>query len=182
MTTSPPAPDLRGLPEELAAHWRLAERAVAASRSAALSVRHAVLAATLLDELPAAVFDAFRGTPAVLGAANIASWRARLRSASPALALLADSCAARPDGPHLRLATVPVPEEAIRTMPIEDFMVSVYNQSTVERVVVATPGGEVTPARDILEAAAEWWRAELARLAGLPVPAVTPTPVAPPRG
>lgn len=69
---------------------------------------------------------------------DILVFRAALADRSPALAQVFDLCAGR-----LRLVTeaVEVPIADYPKLGIEDFMVSIYNDHTVQRVLLASPDG-----------------------------------------
>lgn len=101
---------------------------------APLSRRKAMLAALLLDEVVDELFEGSRAT-------DILAFRAGLAARAPALALLLDLCAMRDDGPRLVLEPVEVPLADYAGLDVQDFMVSLYNGHTVQRVLVALPDG-----------------------------------------
>ncbi len=101
---------------------------------APLSRRKAMLAALLLDEVVDELFEGSRAT-------DILAFRAGLAAGAPALALLLDLCAMRDDGPRLVLEPVEIPLADYAGLDVQDFMVSLYNGHTVQRVLVALPDG-----------------------------------------
>ncbi|HEX4298918.1 MAG TPA: hypothetical protein VHZ56_12935 [Devosia sp.] len=111
-----------------------AASALAAARAHPLSRKKAMLAALLLDAAADACF-------AQSGDDDILAFRAGLAEASPTLALLFALCALDPAGPHLVTEPVEVPLSDYGALRVEDFMVSLYNAHTVQRVRIATPDG-----------------------------------------
>jgi hypothetical protein len=148
------------MPLSLAGHFLLIEEEYAAARAALLSARQAKLVAVLLDRFTDRVFLQFRaGAPErVFFAEDAPAYRDALRSASPALATVFDLCLL-PPGP-VRLATkpveVPIPE--YQNLAVEDFMVSLYNGNSVQRVVIERPDGPDRLVHDVLAEAIDWWR------------------------
>ena len=98
-----------------------------------LSRRKAMLAAYLVDAFVDRLFAA-RAEPA----GDILVFRAGIASRYPALALILDLVAGRAE---LKLEAVEVPLADYDRLSVEDFMVSLYNQHTVQRLRIATPGG-----------------------------------------
>jgi hypothetical protein len=124
-----------------------------------LSARKILLACVLLDDFADRVFEDRRDTPAAIGgAADGLAWRARLRAASPALARIFELCALSPDGPRLVTSTVEVPLADYPRLPVWDYMVSLYNANTVQRVMLVGPGETARPALEVLAEAIAWWR------------------------
>jgi len=111
-------------------HFTTATSALAAARAAPLSAKKAMLAALLIDAAADALF-------AASGEDDILIFRARLAAHSDALALLFALCALGPDGPRLVTEAVEVPIADYPQLPVEDFMVSLYNNHTVMRVRIA---------------------------------------------
>lgn len=144
----------------LADHFALVDDEYRASLAAPLSVRKAWLVAMLIDHLPDRVFAANRTTAPekVFGAEDLPAYRAILRQQSPALATIFDLCAMRPEGPTLKLVAVEVPIAEYGKLSVEDFMVSLYNQNTVQRVVVASADGGQRLAHEVLGEALAWWK------------------------
>ena len=136
----------------LADHFALVDAEYLASVKALLSIRQAWLVAVLIDHLPDRVFSAYRETAPekVFNAEDLPAYRALLRQNSPALAAIFDLCAMRPEGPTLKLVAVEVPIAEYHKLSVEDFMVSLYNQNSVQRVVVAWGDGRQTLAHEVL--------------------------------
>lgn len=121
-----------GAPFDLAAHLNYLRAEVAAAQAAPLSARKAMLAALLVDAYADRLFAA------QTGADDILEFRAGLAAASPALGLVFDVAAGR-----ARLVTeaVKVPLAEYGTLSVQDFMVSLYNGHTVQRVLVVGTDG-----------------------------------------
>jgi hypothetical protein len=86
----------------------------------------------------------------VLGAEDLPAYRALLRQHFPALGTLFDLCAFRPGGPRLLIKTVEVPLADYPRLSVEDFMVSLYNRHTVQRVMLVGADGTQTLAHVLL--------------------------------
>ena len=127
------------------------------SLAAPLSPRKALLVAVLLDHFADRVFARFRtGMPDVLPPADdLPAWRAKLASRSPALAAV---FALGSGQAQLRIDAVAVPIADYPALGVEDFMVSLYNGHTVQRVMLVEPGHEPVLAHDILAAALAFWQ------------------------
>jgi len=149
------------MPLTLADHFALIEDEFAAAVAAPLSVRKAFLVAVLLDHFADRVFERFRtGDPKkVFGAEDLPAYRDLLRGRSPALATIFALCAQKPGGPELKTLAVEVPIADYPSLSVEDFMVSLYNQHTVQRVMIIGADGSQTLIHEILAAAIAWWRA-----------------------
>ena len=79
---------------------------------------------------------------------------ARAAAASnPALALVMELCAMREDGPRLVLETVAITAEDAASVREADYMVSLYNSGTVQRVRIAWPDGRREDALTVLRQA-----------------------------
>ena len=154
----------------LAEHLSLIEDEHAASLAAPLSARQALLVAVLLDHLPDRVFAARRHAApnTVFSAEDLPAYRQKLREQSPALSTIFDLCALRPDGPTLKVVAVEVPIADYPNLSTADFMVSLYNGNTVQRVLLVLPDNEAKLAREVIAAAMAWWRES--GLAGYPHP------------
>lgn len=111
-----------------------------------LSRRRAMLATLLCDAYADRLFAAQTAEDDIL------RFRERLAAGSPALALVFALAAGRPDGPRLVTEAVRVPLGEYGRLSVEDFMVSLYNGHTVQRVRIALPDGS---RRDVHEALAE---------------------------
>jgi len=157
----------QGLPgeEDLAAYWHLLQQEYRASRAAPLSMRRALLVTALLNNLPDRVFEAERSRISALdGAEDLPAYRALLRSRSAALGTISDVANQQANGPRLELTQVSVPLEAVGTLAVEDFMVSLYNDHKVQRVVIATAEGTHALAHEVFAEAIAWWTSELERI------------------
>ena len=74
------------------------------------------------------------------GDRDLLEWRAGIARNSKALRLVLGLAALRPDGARLVTEAVEVPI-ADYPLPVADFMVSLYNDHTVQRVLIAMPDG-----------------------------------------
>jgi hypothetical protein len=146
--------------ETLAKAFAQIEREFAALRRSWLSARRTLLIAALLDSFADRVFCDLhkRGDTALGGIEDSLAYRRKLREAAPALGVVFDLCAMAPDSPRLVTHAVPVPIAQYRDLAVEDFMVSLYNHNSVERVLFAWPDGREMLAIDVLEEAIGWWR------------------------
>ena len=131
----------------LARHRVQVEEALAAARAAPLSVRATMLAALLLDAHADLLFAAAQAGDRLV-------FRANLAAAHPALALLFALTALRAEGPRLVIAAVAVPIADYPRLAVEDFMVSLYNDHTIQRVRIAMPDGSSHDAQAVLADAA----------------------------
>ena len=122
----------------LLAEWQSAQ-------AAPLSARKAMLVAGLVD---AYVDRLFVDDPA---AEDVLEFRARMGRLFPALGLVMALCS---QGQGVRLVTeaVAVPLEAYGALTVEDFMVSLYNDHSIQRLRLVLPDGE---RRDMLEVLGE---------------------------
>lgn len=147
---------------ELDPHWRYLQAEWTAAQAAPLSVRKAMLVAALIDAYADRLF-------AALGAEDILAFRDGLAQA-PAVRLVFELCVQRPHGPHLALEAVAVPIADYGALPVEDFMVSLYNDHSVQRVVVVQPDGSRQLAQGVLASALQ--ALEVAA-SGTPIAAIT---------
>ena len=149
------------MPLTLAEHFALIEEEYRASLEAPLSARRAMLVVVLLDQFADRVFAAHRaqGPEKVLFAEDVLAYRAALADRSPALAAIFSLCALKPEGPVLQVVAIEVPIADYPQLPVEDYMVSLYNKNTVQRVVIALPDGRQTLAHGVLAEALRWWEA-----------------------
>ena len=128
------------------------------SLAAPLSVRKVLLVAVLLDHFADLVFARWRDTPErVFGAQDVLAWRAALAKQSAALGLVGELASGRHDGALLRVDAITVPIADYPKLAIEDFMVSLYNQHTVQRVVIVRRDGSTVLAHDVLAEAVDYW-------------------------
>jgi hypothetical protein len=115
------------------------------ARQAMLSRRKAMLAAYLIDAFVDRLF-AVRAEPA----GDILAFRGEMAEAHPPLALVLDLVAGRAE---LLLEAVEVPLADYGKLSVEDFMVSLYNQHSVQRLRIATTGGGREDVHAVLAAA-----------------------------
>ncbi|MEO6396626.1 MAG: hypothetical protein ABIO40_12045 [Devosia sp.] len=129
-------------------HFSYAEAALADAVAAPLSARKARLVAALIDALIDRCFDAGR-----TGAEDILAFRTKLLDSSPALASVVALAAARPDGPQLRLDVESLRPGVYAGLSEAQYMVSLYNGSTIPRLFVLFPDGTRQNAPDLLAGA-----------------------------
>jgi hypothetical protein len=148
------------MPLGLLEHLALIDDENRMSLAAPLSRRKAMVVAVLLDQYADRVFAAYRTlAPAkVYFAEDVLAYREALASRSPALAMIFGLCALKPGSPMLRLATVEVPILDYHLLTVEDYMVSLYNRNTVQRLVIALADGTLVLAHEVLREAVQWWR------------------------
>jgi hypothetical protein len=149
------------MPLTLAEHFALIEEENRASLTAPLSARKAMLVVVLLDQFADRVFATHRAQAPekVFFAEDVLGYRDAVGDRSPALAAIFSLCRARPEGPVLKVVAVEVPIADYPQLPVEDYMVSLYNKNTVQRVVIASPDGTHTLAHGVLGEAVRWWQA-----------------------
>jgi len=149
------------MPLTLAGHLALIEDEYRAALKAPLSMRKTLLVIVLLDNFADRVFEAFRvaAPDKVFAAEDLPAFRAALAERSPALGVLFELGAMRPDGPRLMTRAVEVPIAEYHKLPVEDFMVSLYNRNTVQRVMIASPDAPDRLALEVIGEAVAWWRA-----------------------
>ena len=128
-------------------HFHYLEDAVADACEAMLSRRKAMLAAHLIDAHADRLFSA-RGEPA----ADVLEFRGGLADAHPALATVFDLVAGRAE---LVIEAVEVPLADYGKLGVEDFMVSLYNGHTVQRLRIVGSYGTRQDVHAVLEAALE---------------------------
>lgn len=99
--------------------------------------------------LVAALTDAYvdRLFAATPGADDILNFRAELAGDVPALGAVFDLCGFRA---RLAVETVQIPLTEFGTLPVEDFMVSLYNDHSVQRVMLIGADGEHRLAHSVL--------------------------------
>lgn len=128
--------------EDLAHHLAYLEAAVDEARRLMLSRKRAVLAAHLVDAYADRLFAA-RGEPA----ADVLEFRAGLAAASSALSLVFDLVAGRAE---LVTEAVEVPIAEYGKLSVEDYMVSLYNHNTVQRIRIVTADGRHEDVHEVL--------------------------------
>lgn len=114
--------------------------------AAPLSRKQAMLVALLIDRLADTLF-------AARGGGDILAFRESLAAVSPGLALVLAVAAMRHDGPRLVTEAVEVPLDDYPQLSVEDFMVSLYNDHSVQRVRIAEADGTRHDAHAVLGAA-----------------------------
>jgi hypothetical protein len=141
------------MPKTLADHFADIEAEYAALVAEPLSTRKTLLVACLIDNFADRAFEALRDDPEkVFHAPDVLAYRQALRDRSPELGLIFDLCATPPRA-RLELKAVKVPFAEYGKLRTEDFMVSIYNGNTVQRVVlVGADGGEWLALRALQQA------------------------------
>jgi len=124
-----------------------------------LSLRKALLVAALSDSF---VDRLFAGQEAVT---DRLGFRAGVAAKHPTLGTVMEICALRDDSPRLALGTVRVPMEDYAGLSVEDFMVSLYNEHSVQRVMVCWPAGRQEDGQALLAAAVAGLEQEMGALA-----------------
>lgn len=127
----------------LAQHLAYLQGEYEAARAAPLSPRKALLVALLIDAYADRLFAA-QAEPD-----DILEFRADLAAISPALALVFALAAQRPDT-RLVTESVEIPLADYGSLPVEDFMVSLYNAHSVQRVRLALPDGGRRDVHEVL--------------------------------
>lgn len=118
---------------DLGGHWTYLQDEWRAAVAAPLSTRRVLLVAALADAYADRLFAAASDADDVL------IFRAELAATVPALGLVFDLCAQRA---HVAIAAVEVPLADYGALPVEDFMVSLYNDHSVQRVMLVGPDGQ----------------------------------------
>lgn len=131
---------------ELAAHLAYLRAEHEAAQRAPLSARKALLVAMLTDAYADRLFAA------QVAEDDIFAFRARLAAEVPALRLVFDVAAGR-----ARLVTeaVEVPIADYKKLSVQDFMVSLYNAHSVQRVQIVAADGTRRDAHEVLSEAVE---------------------------
>jgi len=129
---------------ELESHFTYLAQEFASARAAPLSLRKARLVVMLADAYADRLFTA---DPA---ADDILVFRETLARRSPALALVFDLALPRDGGPRLVIEPVETPIEEYGKLGVADFMVSLYNRHTVQRVRIALPNGSRQDVHEVL--------------------------------
>jgi hypothetical protein len=126
-----------------------ATAAVTAARAAPLSAKRAWLAALLIDQAADALFTTRHGGQGE----DILAFRETLATQSEPLALVFALAARELD---LVTEAVEVPARDYPSLGVEDFMVSLYNGRTVQRVLIALPDGGRRDVHEVLAKALEF--------------------------
>lgn len=150
-------------PEALAGGLHELGLAVAASRKAPLSARHALHAAVALDQMADLAHAGRAGLRVhpLAEAGDVLAFRALLRAADPALGPLMDLVTCGPHSPRLQVVAAEVAPEGFARLAVEELMVSLYNAGQVPRLMLIEAGGRSWPMQDLLPRAAAWWAAAL---------------------
>lgn len=131
-------------------HFSYLTAELKAAQAAPLSAKKAMLVAMLADSYVDRLFAAQRGEDDIL------RYREGLAAQSPALALVMALCSRQTGAPTLVTESVTVPIEAYRGLGIEDFMVSLYNDHSVQRVRIALADGRRRLAHEVLDEAVDF--------------------------
>jgi hypothetical protein len=139
------------MPPSLDAHFAYIEAEYADALAHPLSARQAMLVAVLLDKFADRMFFAWRVTAPekTFHAEDVLAFRARLREHTPALGLIFDLCAV-PQRAHLVTKAIEVPIADYSKLSTADFMVSLYNKHTVQRVVLVAADGSERLAHEVI--------------------------------
>jgi hypothetical protein len=124
------------------------DAAFADAEAAPLSAKKAMLVAMLVD---AAIDRIFAASASATG--DLLAFRADIAARAPALAEIMALASLRPDGPRLVTDAVQVPIADYGSLSTPDFMVSLYNGHTVQRVLIARPDGTRAEIHPLLRAA-----------------------------
>jgi hypothetical protein len=128
-------------------HLRYLEAEFAAAQAAPLSARKVRLVVMLIDAYVDRLFAAG------VGGDDILEYRATVTARFPTLSTILALATNKPDGPQLITEAVEVPPADYPGLSLPDFMVSLYNNYTVQRVRIALPDGSRLLAHDSLEQA-----------------------------
>lgn len=134
--------------DSLTRHLDYLEGEWRAAQAAPLSARKAVLVAMLID---AYVDRMFAALPE---AGDILEYRAKVAATSPALRLVMALCSRR-HGVDLVTEAVQVPIADYGKLSEADFMVSLYNDHSVQRVRIVGADGERRDMHEVLREAME---------------------------
>ncbi len=135
---------------------------MAASEAATLFARKAILVAVLLDAFADRAFDAWRDRrERVFGAEDVLAYRAAVAAACPEMAAVFGDVARADTISRIAVRTVKVPLPEYGELSVQDYMVSLYNQNTVQRVMLVGDGPD-RPAHPVLRDAIAFWRGQLA--------------------
>jgi hypothetical protein len=127
-------------------HWRLLEEAWAASSASPLSVRKAMLVVALIDSYVDRLFGDS-------GEEDVLEFRRQVASDCPTLGLVMDIAGHQVAAPTMVLSSRAVPLDRYDSLVLEDFMISVYNDHTVQELVVRGAGTPEQAALTMIERA-----------------------------
>ncbi len=129
-------------------HFATLQVAFADAEAAPLSAKRAMLVAMLID---AAIDSRFAASADATG--DLLAFRADIATRAPALGDIMALASLRPDGPRLVTEAVEVPIADYASLSTPDFMVSLYNDHTVQRVLLIRADGTRAEAHPLLNAA-----------------------------
>ena len=132
--------------DQLEHHLTFLRDALANAETHPLSRRHAMLVVMLIDAYADRLF-------AASGVDDLLAFRERLAAESAPLGLVLEIAAQRDGGPLLVTEAVEVPLAGYPRLSEADFMVSLYNGGTVQRVRVALADGGRRDALEMLREA-----------------------------
>lgn len=127
---------------DLVDHWAYLEAEWRAAQAAPLSARKALLVALLIDAYVDRLFAMERD------GGDILDWRRDMALRAPALGLVMALAAQR----DVALVTqaVRVPLEVYGQLSVENFMVSLYNDHSVQKLLIVSEDGERHDAHEVL--------------------------------
>jgi hypothetical protein len=132
----------------LAQHFDYLDGALSEARAAPLSQRRVMLVVMLADAFVERLFDA-----GAAGGDDILAYREKLTAQHASLALVHAIARQEAGGPRLVTEAVTVPPDDYPKLGIADFMVSIYNQHSVQRVLVALRDGSRRDAHELVDEA-----------------------------
>lgn len=136
---------MTGMRARLSVNLTHLREALALSDEAPLSMRRAMLVVLLLDTLVEELASRDGQDPLKV--------RGTIAHRSPDLRLVLEIAAHRGGGPGLVVEEVGVPLTEYETLSTAEFMISLYNEHTVPRLLVALTDGTRTDARAVLHGA-----------------------------
>lgn len=117
-------------------HFACLDAAFAEAEAAPLSAKKAMLVALLVDALVDRNFAA-----SATASDDLLTFRQEIAMRGPALAEIMALASLKAAGPRLMTAAVDVPISDYGGLSTPDFMVSLYNGHTVQRVLIERPDG-----------------------------------------
>jgi hypothetical protein len=134
---------------ELQEHWRFLEDALHAYSRSPLSIRKAMLVVALADAMVDRLFAAADNPEDLL------AFRADVSAENGALSLVMELAAHRLRGPRFTVMERQIALEQYGELPLEDFMVSLYNNHSVQRLMVVGLPTEMDAEAVLQQAVAE---------------------------
>jgi hypothetical protein len=135
-------------------HFNYLRAAIAEARAAPLAIRKARLAIALLDAYVDRLYAADTSR-----AEDILTFRTGLSHTSPSLALLLAVAEQKPGAPQLHLETAPLSPSDYSHLSEAEFMVSLYNDATMPKLLIIAPDNASFDAHSVLQDAFEHIRA-----------------------